>query len=545
MIFGPGFSKFLKALSSFEIEKGVSLLTEIEIKFKDVVTILSPYFRSKFGEQAKNCLPIVLYLILFLLFVFHGTISNPVGFSLGIICVLIGLMFFMEGLRLGLMPFAETIGNSLPQKARFSVLLGVAFLIGVGATLAEPAIGVLKELGYSVEANRVPALYDYLLNRSGILVAMVAIGVGVATVLGVMRFIWQWSLKILLIPVLVLTLGATAYAHLHPKLNAIIGLAWDCGGVTTGPVTVPLVLALGIGLSKARGASDTGMSGFGVVTLASLFPILFVLLGGIGLYAGSEGVLLGGAKVAVASNDNGNMVLSAFYYAVRAIVPLILFLYLVQRYLLKESFYNGSVIFLGIIFCIIGMFIFNLGLGLGLTPLGERVGLQAPFSFSPPEPLYGELGGKVIVLLFAFLLGYGATVAEPALNALGITVEGITQGAFRKFLLIHSVAFGVGIGISLGIAKIIWGLPLAYLLIPLYLLLIPLSIFSTEEFTNIGWDSAGVTTGPITVPLVLALGLGVSKATSALEGFGIISLASVCPIIVVLSLGLYIKRKLR
>ena len=518
----------------------------IKLRTIEVYAILGPYFGRMFKDQLKACLPIVLYLIFFLLIVFRGAITNPVSLVFGIFFVLVGLMFFMEGLRLGLMPFAETIGNTLPKKATIYILLGFTFLVGVGATLAEPAIGVLKTVGFSVDHERAPLLYDYLLNHTNTLVTMVAIGVGVATILGVLRFLKQWSLKILIFPVLIAILVVTAYAHFVPELRSIIGLAWDCGGVTTGPVTVPLVLALGIGITRARGASDTGMSGFGIVTLASLFPILFVLLSCIYLYhTGSINMEVTKAASEAASTGVGTIISNAFYYASRAIIPLMLFLYLVQRFVLKEKIHGGNDILLGISFCLIGMAIFNLGLGFGLTPLGEKVGAAAPGSFVPPEMFYGEVWGKVVVLLFAFFLGYGATIAEPALNALGIAVEEITQGAFKKYLLIHSVAFGVGCGITLGMVKMIWDVPLAYFLIPMYILLIPITIIASEEFVNIGWDSAGVTTGPITVPLVIAMGLGVGSATSALDGFGIISLASVCPIIVVLTLGIYVEKKVR
>ncbi|MBT5876503.1 MAG: DUF1538 domain-containing protein, partial [Candidatus Latescibacteria bacterium] len=148
----------------------------------------------------------------------------------------------------------------------------------------------------------------------------------------------------------------------------------------------------------------------------------------------------------------------------------------------------------------------------------------------------------VVAIIFALILGYGATLAEPALNALGLTVEEITAGAFKKNLLMQAVAGGVAVGIGSGITKIIFDIPLIYMLIPPYLLLIVLTLVSSEKFVNIGWDSAGVTTGPITVPLVLAMGIGVGNTVGIVEGFGIISMASVFPIISVLSLGIIVER---
>ncbi len=160
-------------------------------------------------------------------------------------------------------------------------------------------------------------------------------------------------------------------------------------------------------------------------------------------------------------------------------------------------------------------------------------------------PLFGSEGaiwGILVVLVFAFIMGYGATLAEPALNALGLTVEEFTVGTFKKFLLMQAVAIGVGVGIAVGVAKIIWDIPLVWIAGPSYLLLLLITKISTEEFVNIAWDSAGVTTGPITVPLVLAMGLGIGAQVGVVEGFGILACASVFPILSVLAVGLQVNK---
>ena len=158
------------------------------------------------------------------------------------------------------------------------------------------------------------------------------------------------------------------------------------------------------------------------------------------------------------------------------------------------------------------------------------------------EPLFGKkltALGMVLVLLFAFGMGFGATLAEPALNALGLTVENLTVGAIKQKQIVHIVSIGVGVGITLGFARILFDLPLIWLIIPPYTLLIILSIFGEEEYTAMAWDSGGVTTGPVTVPLVLAMGLSIGGALNISDGFGILALASAFPIITVLSYGLY------
>jgi hypothetical protein len=151
----------------------------------------------------------------------------------------------------------------------------------------------------------------------------------------------------------------------------------------------------------------------------------------------------------------------------------------------------------------------------------------------------------VIALIFAWVLGFGATMAEPALNALGSTVQNMTNGSFKKSMLMYAVAGGVSTGIALGVAKLIFDFNLLYILVPGYVLAVILTALSTEEFVNIGWDSAGVTTGPVTVPLVLAMGLGFSGAVKAVEGFGILAAASIAPIVAVLGLGVYVQWKVK
>ena len=163
-------------------------------------------------------------------------------------------------------------------------------------------------------------------------------------------------------------------------------------------------------------------------------------------------------------------------------------------------------------------------------------------------PLFGSklsVLGIILVLIFAFGMGYGATLAEPALNALGMTVEGITVGTIKRTQIVQVVSFGVGIGIVLGLSRILFDLPLIWLIVPSYLLLIPLTILSEEEFTAIAWDSGGVTTGPVTVPLVLAMGLSIGGELNISDGFGVLALASAFPIITVLVYGLYAQAKQR
>ena len=612
-----------------------------KIGVRDSLRILAPYVKRNFMNQISGIWFIVVYLVCFQIFVLKLPIVFASMIVVGIFIVATGLMFFMEGLRLGLMPLGEVIGSVLPRKSGIPVVLLFSFLLGIGATFAEPAIAVLKAAGAGVKASEAPLLFSLLNDYSSQLVTSVGVGVGFAVMLGVLRFFYAWPLKNLAIPAVLLLLGLSLFFSQVPVLNDVLGLAWDCGAVTTGPVTVPLVLALGIGVCRvvSSGSGSGGHSGFGIVTLASLFPILAVLLLALfhyvqGDYLGAdrstsspvvsspvsainevatpasdlavaisadefETFLLGGElpdgvrfdfepgdaqlvegqivlanpRVVIRKNraleyeiigeqtwDDSTSLQTQFQQAsieaIRAIIPLCLFLYVVLRLVLNQKLEQAGDVGFGIGFAVIGMSLFGMGIALGLTPLGGQLGSNVPVAFAEilPWGLNHTIGplfdtaeiGKLVAIGFAFFLGYGATLAEPALNALGDTVDRITAGAFKKKLLMQSVAIGVGLGIGAGVIKMAYNLPLIWLLAPGYLLVLVLTWRAPHSFVNFSWDSAGVTTGPITVPLVLAMGLGIgSNVPGVTDGFGILALASVGPILTVLTMGLYTQRQER
>jgi hypothetical protein len=683
----------------------------VRVGFAKAIGMLAPYVWGKVLEQVKSVWLIVLYLIVFQVLILGIPVAGAATVAIGIALVVLGLALFMEGLFLGLMPIGESCGVRLPQKVKLPVLIGFAFILGVGATFAEPAIGILQSAGSTVKAWNAPLLFLLLTKHVFALKCAVGVGVGIAAIFGVLRILYNWSLKPFLYVLVVLLSGISIWAWFDPNLVYVSGVAWDCGGVTTGPVTVPLVLALGIGISrvaaKSTGRDEAGAAGgFGVVTLASIFPVLTVFALGAALavaapppmpdadffaaanrgrvaglfesreamtgyamrFASDEGRLacFDGDRSALmawvaetnaspsrqemafgsgeawdswilreapadlrlaafgnpeslaeaeedysarpASPVNGlDVIVRNSFSAVQAILPLCLFLLAVLLLVLRERLARRDEVFLGIALGLIGMSVFNMGIELGLSRVGGQVGEMLPSSYTRIEldrdrqvisgfdlslvqsavsadggrerffyvrngtelktlpfypasydeaasryeyapsrgPLFGTVGGIIVVVLFGFILGYGATLAEPALNALGQTVEELTVGTFKKSTLMHSVAVGVGTGIAVGMAKIVFDLPLVWLLVPPYAVLLFITKISSEDFVNIGWDSAGVTTGPITVPLVLAMGLGVGGQLGAVEGFGILALASVYPILSVLLVGLAVARKRR
>jgi len=675
------------------------MINKKHIPFWESLVMLFGYAKTRIVEQLKSVAFIILYLVVFQTLILGVPLANALGTAGGIALVVFGLAFFLEGLILGLMPIGERVGVKLPTKVGILVISIFGIILGFGATFAEPAISALRAAGATITAWDSPLLYMILDSYTDLLVISVGVGVGLAVALGMCRFYFNWSIKPIIYIVIPLLLILSLYVSFDDNLSKIIGLAWDCGAVTTGAVTVPLVLALGIGVSRASNKGSGSSGGFGIIMLASAFPVLAVLILGIVLnfsvpnpttqknfFSSAEKVialkLFGNEerivrhafthasdegrkayfvsdqeyKEAILSMKNdvqkkqlyiGDMPLSLWIIqraseyerdllsdvdlsknetlattslsnvikeeaigGVRAVIPLSLLLLLVLLLFLREKIRFKDEVALGIAFTLIGMILLTSGIRLGLASLGGEVGAQLPKAFASEdkfinrivindfdstlvfktvatdgtqksffnfyendkikpiefqedkydrknnqyvqiitqEPLFSKkltILGLILVLIFGFGMGYGATLAEPALKALGMTVENLTVGAIKQTQIVQVVSVGVGLGIVLGLSRILFDLPLVWLIVPTYIFLIILSIWSEEEFTAIAWDSGGVTTGPVTVPLVLAMGLSIGGVLNISDGFGILALASAFPIITVLLYGLYARAKQR
>lgn len=625
------------------------------------ISMVLSWAKEKVEAQFRAVVFISAYLAVFQILILRAPIQDFFKVAAGTIAVIVGLAFFMEGLFLGIMPLGERCGLRLPGRAGFTALAGFSVVLGLTATYAEPAIAFLKVQGGATTPWSAPMLYLLLNRGSSWLVAVVALGVGIAVVLGVFRFLFGWSLKPFLFIMFPVLLVLSWLVYRDPRISAVMGLAWDAGGVTTGPVTVPLVISLGVGVSRMTGKEEDGAGGLGVVTLASALPVGAVLILALGLapaaplpmdasgffsranqkaalfIVGTEARLRELAlekleasdfarafpveldtqagspstdasdTVAIQARVPRPLVLRAALDAVKAIMPLSLVLLFALLVVIREKLPQPDQIFLGLSFSLIGLFLFGLGMESGLGSLGRQSGTSLPRAFesterpdkavlytgldeylvlrtvrsdggigeylaidSPSGPEFipfnrdrydagrksyllvpkddaiagdNRVWGYLLVLLFVFIMGLGATMAEPSLNALGVTLEELTTGTYRRSFLVTTVGVGVGIGMVVGFVRILFDVSLLPLLAGSYSLALVMSIFSSEEISSIAWDSAGVTTGPITVPLVIAAGLGIGERTGNSDVFGILACASVFPIIAVLASGLYIRAR--
>jgi len=520
----------------------------VKVTFGQAMGILLPYSWHHISEQIIIVVPVCLYLALFQLVILRHGLSQVTGMVSGIAVLILGLAFFLEGVRVGLVPLGDAVGNTLPRRSKLPVVLLFAFILGNLAAFGEPVIGSLQIAGAGVDPAKAPLLHRLLVGDPMLLVVTITLGVGLAVVLGTLRFIYGWSLKWVILPLVGLAIVLTIFASRNHNLSTAIGLAWDTGAVIVGPVCCPLVLALGLGVCRAAGRADSGMAGFGMVGLISVVPIAFVILLCFALASGGGAApaeAAAAAHAAAAPASVGSVAWDSFLLGLRAIVPIFVFLYAFLRFWLKEEI-DVPALLLGVAFSIFGLFLFNFGLSAGLGELGNQVGNRLPQTFHPPgSSLYPTALGKVIVLVFGVILGYGATLAEPAFNVLGAQVEEVTQGAFKKWLFSQAVAIGVGVGAGLGMMSLIYQVDLLKLLLPPYILLFILTLLNDEKYVNIAWDGGAVTTGPVTVPLKIAIGIALSHATGFAEGFGILALASAYPVLNILLLGLFVKYKQR
>ena len=520
---------------------------KISVTFKQAVAILGPYVWHNLKEQLITVVPVCAYLVLFQLIILRHGFSQIAWIVGGILLVIFGLMFFLEGVRISLVPVGETIGDILPQRSTMLVLLLFSFLLGNLGAFGEPVIGSLQIAGSGVSPDAAPLLYEILVRKPVLLSLVISFGVGIAVTLSTLRTLYGWSLKPFIIPIVGTCVLATLFASRSEQLATAIGLAWDCGAVIVGPVLCPLVLALGLGIFRATGKSDSSMAGFGIAGLISVTPIVMVIaLTLVFSLIGTEPVEAPVAAEATGEHSRLQAILDSGIMAVRAIAPVYIVLWLFMRYYLKEFGIPLKQYLVGMAFAIGGLFLFNSGIAVGLADIGNQVGHHLPSAFHPPESsLYPTEIGKIIVVVFGVILGYGATLAEPAFNILGQQVEDVTQGAFKKRLFSQAVAIGVGVGAGLGIVSTVYHVNLIHLLLPPYAVLFALTLLSREKYVCIAWDGGSVTTGPVTVPLKIAIGIALSHATGFAEGFGIIALASAYPVMNILLLGLYVGYKER
>ena len=484
-------------------------------------------FLQLLKESFRDLLPIILVIMFFQLAIIQVVPDNWLSTTIGLAIVGVGLAVFLLGLEVGIFPVGEGLASDFAHKGSTGWIILFAFMIGFGTTVAEPALLVIADKAAGISSGRIDAFT---------LRMVVAFSVGFAIVVGVWRIIKGTPIHYYIITGYVLVVAATFFS---PK--EIVGLAFDLGGVTTSTVTVPLVAALGIGLASTIKGRNPVLDGFGLIAFASLTPMIFVQFYGIYVYQfieASEIVMpttLHIAETAPAFDFKLIALLKGFLGVIGDVVPILGVILFFQYIILKKPIDNLKEVLIGFTLVITGLDAFIIGLEMGLFSLGETMALQLT-----------QNDNNVIIYSFAGAIGFSTTMAEPSLTAIARKAKEISDGKINDFVLRLAVAFGVSIGIALGAFRIVNGGDIVYYIIVGYMFVIVLTFIAPKYIIPIAYDSGGVTTSTVTVPLVAALGLGLATNIPGrdplIDGFGLIAFASLFPMITVMAYGVITER---
>jgi len=479
-------------------------------------------FLQLLKESFRDLLPIILVIMFFQLAIIQTVPSNWLSTAIGLAIVGVGLAVFLLGLEVGVFPVGEGLASEFAHKGSTFWILLFGFMIGFGTTIAEPALIVIADKAASISSGRIDAT---------ILRTVVAFSVGFAIVLGVWRIIKGHPIQYYIITGYLLVVSATAFA---PK--EIVGLAYDLGGVTTSTVTVPLVAALGIGLASTIKGRNPVLDGFGLIAFASLTPMIFVQFYGIAVYhlIDPNSSFL---PPAIEEIQNVKMhfdilsILQGLAGVITDVLPILGVILFFQYIILKKPIDNLKNVIIGFGLVILGLDAFIVGLEMGLFSVGETMAYELT-----------RYDSDFIIYSFGFLIGFSTTMAEPALTAIARKAKEISDEKINDFVLRLFVALGVAIGISLGAYRIVVGGEIVYYIMAGYMFVIVLTFLAPKYIIPIAYDSGGVTTSTVTVPLVAALGLGLATNIPGrdplIDGFGLIAFASLFPMITVMLYGI-------
>ena len=469
---------------------------------------------SKIKESLISILPVTLIVIVLNFTpLINLSVNEIVIFSVSALFLILGIGFFTLGADVAMTPMGEHVGAGLTKSSSVKLLVAVCFVLGFFITVAEPDLTVL--------ANQV---------GSKMIILFVALGVGLFLVLAILKIIFKKELASMLVYfyMVLFALALLALAVDSNNFN-LIPLSFDSGGVTTGPITVPFIMALGVGVATTIGGNNSNENSFGLVAMCSVGPILAVLL---------LSVINGGDVSAPNVNDYmmpTDIVGSVFSTLIKttkdvsiALSLVVVFFFIINFTLLKLPKKKIIQILIGVLFTYIGLIIFLTAVHVGFMPIGFKMGAE----LAKTSP--------IVVTVVGFVLGLVVVLAEPAVHVLNKQVEEITQGTVSKKAMMIALSIGVGLSICLSVIRIIFGFSILYYLIPGYLISLGLSFFVPKIYTAIAFDSGGVASGPLTSTFILPFAIGTCVALGGnilSDAFGIIAMVAMTPLITIQLLG--------
>lgn len=493
--------------------------------------------KSKFFQTVKetfySSLPLAVIIVICLFIAPLSSFSDYLKILAGYFCVVFGQAMFLVGLETSILPIGRMVGGSFAKYNRLVFVLCFGFVFGLLATVAEPALSVL--------ARQIGSIMPLI--NSTLFIWITGTGIGIGVAIALLRIVKniniKWIFAILYSLVFLLVIFSP---------NEFVALAFDGSGATTGDVSVPFILALGLGISATFSKSKTNDDSLGIIGIASVGPIVAVLAYGIILKAANGGSLPAeNAYDMSVSKGLGDIILGNAFDVALAVIPIVLISVPFLLFLLKLPKRSFLMLMLGVIPVYLGLLMFLSGIDFGFGFVGQYIG-QMFFEEGRPEWF------KWLLLLVGFVLGAAITVSEPAVTVLGEQIEKLTNGHITKSTIRITLALGIGVASLLSILKILTEINILYFLVPLYAISIIMMIFTPKLFVGLAFDSGGVTGGALTsaflTPLTLSIAGAVAEANGGqmsilTNGFGIISFISVTPLIAIQSLGIIYSIRLR
>ena len=506
---------------SSDNKEAVRLPGKLRTQWRDRIGQTKTVLGEKVREALASVLPITLIVLVLCFTAAPVPTDVLLAFLMGAVLLIVGMGLFTLGADTAMLPIGERAGAQMTKSRKLWVVVSVSLLIGIVVTVSEPDLQVL--------AGQVPGI------PNAVLIGAIAVGVGVFLVVALLRILFQIPLNGLLIASYAVIFALAAFAP-----RDFLAVAFDSGGVTTGPMTVPFIMALGMGVSSTRSDGKAGEDSFGLVALCSVGPVLAVLV--LALIYQAAGTYVPNL---VPEADNSRELWQLFarglpVYAREmgaALAPIAIFFALFQTFSLRMPGKNVLKIAVGLLYTYIGLVLFMTGVNVGFLPAGTYLGRQI-----------ASLRQNWILVPIGMLMGWFIVQAEPAVHVLNRQVEELTSGAIPGKAMSTSLSIGVAVSIGLAMLRVLTGISIFVLLVPGYLCAIALSFVVPKIFTAIAFDSGGVASGPMTATFLLPFAMGACETLGGsvvTDAFGVVAMVAMTPLITIQLLGLAYQLKLK
>ncbi len=476
--------------------------------------------KEKLYETLKAVFPILAIVLLLCFTIAPIPPSILMTFLVGAVLLIIGMLLFNVGVDMSMTPMGERVGTIMTKSKNLPVMILISFVMGVIITVSEPDLQVL--------AKQIPSVPNM------VLILAVATGVGVFLVIALLRMLFGIALSHLLVVFYAIVFGLTFFV---PK--DFLAISFDSGGVTTGPMTVPFIMAFGIGIAAIRSDKHASDDSFGLVSLCSIGPILAVLI--LGMVYNPDQTEYVSESIQVVDNTvdlwrlfSGEIPTYIKEMAV-SLLPIILVFgvfQLIARDISKKALIKIGI---GLVYTYVGLVLFLTGVNVGFMPAGNYLGYTI-----------AELPYAWIIIPIGMIIGYFIVLAEPAVFVLTRQVEEITSGAISARAMGLSLSIGVSVSVGLAMVRVLTGISILWFIVPGYAIALILTFFVPKIFTAIAFDSGGVASGPMTATFLLPFAMGACEAvggTIITDAFGIVAMVAMTPLITIQVMGMVFKLK--